>query len=101
MSIGIIYGASLGIRAEIDFNKGVFGVLAAQQKSEAALYFSLAEKNQALLKAVQAYFDLQTEQLKTTFLQALVNQADTLAQQLNLQCATNPKPCWRKVMSAI
>jgi len=77
--------AGLGIRAEIDFNKGVFGVLAAQQKSEAALYFSLAEKNQALLKAVQAYFDLQTEQLKTTFLQALVNQADTLAQQLNLQ----------------
>lgn len=77
--------AGLGIRAEIDFNKGVFGVLAAQQKSEATLYFSLAEKNQALLKAVQAYFDLQTEQLKATFLQALVNQADTLAQQLNLQ----------------
>jgi len=77
--------AGLGIRAEIDFNQGVFGVLAAQQKSEAALYFSIAEKNQALLKAVQAYFDLQTEQLKTTFLQALVNQADILTQQLNLQ----------------
>lgn len=78
-------GGPWHLSAEIDFNKGVFNVLAAGQKSEAALYFSQAEKNQALLKAVQAYFDLQTEQLKTTFLQALVNQADTLAQQLNLQ----------------
>ena len=77
--------AGLGIRAEIDFNQGVFGVLVAEQKAEAVLYFSLAEKNQALLKAVQAYFDLQAEQLKATFLQALVNQADTLAQQLKLQ----------------
>ncbi len=75
----------LGISAEIDFNQGLFGVLAAEQKSEAVLYFSQAEKNQVLLKAVYAYFDLQAEQLKYTFLQALVNQADSLAQQLNLQ----------------
>ncbi|MBS4052079.1 MAG: TolC family protein [Methylomonas sp.] len=77
--------AGLGISAEIDFNHGLFGVLAARQKTEAALQFSIAEKNQTLLKAVQAYFDLQTEQLKASFLQALVNQADTLAQQLKLQ----------------
>lgn len=77
--------AGLGISAEIDFNQGIFGVLAARQRTKAVGYFSIAEKNQVLLDAVKAYFDLQTDQLKTTFLQALVNQADTLAQQLNLQ----------------
>lgn len=77
--------AGLGISAEIDFNQGIFGVLAAAQNAEAAFHFGLAEKNQTLLKAVQAYFGLQVEQLKTTFLQALVNQADSLARQLDLQ----------------
>ena len=77
--------AGLGISLELDFNQGLFGELAARKKSEAAHYFSIAEKNQALLNAVQAYFDLQTEQLKYAFLQALVNQADNLAQQINIQ----------------
>ncbi len=77
--------SGLGIRAEIDFNQGMFGALAAQQKVEAALHYSIAEKNLALLKAVQAYFDLQADQLKITFLQALVEQADTFTRQLNLQ----------------
>ncbi|MCI0653097.1 MAG: TolC family protein, partial [Methylococcaceae bacterium] len=77
--------SGLGLRAEIDFNQGVFGALAARQRTEAASHFSLAEKNQVLLGAVQAYFDLKTEQLKTTFLHALADQADTLARQLALQ----------------
>ncbi len=77
--------AGIGISVELDFNQGVFGELAAAQKAEAAFQFSIAEKNQALLKAVQAYFDLQAEQFKATFLQALANQADKLAKQLDLQ----------------
>lgn len=77
--------AGFGVNAQLDFNQGVFGMLAARQRSEAAFHFSIAEKNQVLLDAVKAYFDLQTEQLKTTFLQALVDQSDTLARQLDLQ----------------
>lgn len=77
--------SGLGIRAEIDFNQGLFGELAARQRADAAFQFSVAEKNQALLKAVEAYFDLQAGQLKTTFLQALVEQADAFTQQVDLQ----------------
>ncbi|MGR8979852.1 MAG: hypothetical protein ACU84H_07165 [Gammaproteobacteria bacterium] len=77
--------SGLGIRAEIDFNQGVFGALAARQRADAAYQFGVAEKNQALLKAVEAYFDLQAGQLKTTFLQALVEQADAFTQQVGLQ----------------
>ncbi len=77
--------SGLGLHAEIDFNQGVFGALAARQRTEAAGYFSLAEKNQVLLRAVEAYFDLKTEQIKTSFLKALVDQAEILAGQLELQ----------------
>ncbi|MBE0434663.1 MAG: TolC family protein [Methylomicrobium sp.] len=77
--------AGIGINAQLDFNQGVFGMLAARQRSEAAFHFSIAEKNQVLLETVNTYFDLQTEQLKYTFLQALVDQSDTLARQLDLQ----------------
>jgi outer membrane protein TolC len=77
--------AGLGIAAEIDFSKGFYQSLAAKQKSQAANYFSTAEKNKAILNAVQTYFDLQTEQLKYFLLQQLVNQADTLSQQIKIK----------------
>lgn len=77
--------AGLGIAAEIDFSKGIYQSLAAKQKSQAADYFSTAEKNKAILNAVQTYFDLQAEQLKYFFLQQLVNQTDTLSQQIKIK----------------
>ncbi len=77
--------AGLGLNMEIDFNKGMYQPLAAKQKAQAAQYFSIAEKNKAILKAVQTCFDLQTEQLKYAFLQTLVNQSDTLSQQIEVQ----------------
>ncbi len=77
--------AGLGIAAEFDFSKGIYSLLAAKQKSQAANYFSSAEKNQAILNAVQTYFDLQGEQLNYFFLQSLVNQADTLSQQIKIK----------------
>ncbi len=75
----------LGIGAEIDFSKGFYSSLAAKQKAEAMQFQSTAEKNKAILQAVQAYFDLQAEQLKYFFLQQLVNQSDTLSQQIKIK----------------
>lgn len=77
--------AGLGLAAEIDFSKGFYKSLAAKQKAEAVNYESLAEKNQLILKAVETYFDLQMEQLKYLIMQQLVNQADTLTQQIKVQ----------------
>ena len=76
--------AGLGMATEIDFSKGIYQSLAARQKAQAANYFSIAEKNKAILNAVQIYFDLQTEQLKYAFLQVLAFQSDTLAQQIKI-----------------
>ncbi|NQU52452.1 MAG: TolC family protein [Bacteroidetes bacterium] len=75
----------LGVSAEIDFKNGFYRALAARQKSEAANYFTIAERNQVILKSVQTYFDLQAEQLKYSFLQTMASQADTIAQQLRVQ----------------
>lgn len=77
--------AGLGIAAEIDFSKGFYQSLAAKQNSQAQNYFSTAEKNKAILNAVQTYFDLQAEQLNYFFLQQLVNQADTISQQIKIK----------------
>jgi outer membrane protein TolC len=77
--------AGLGLGAEIDFSKGFYQLLAAKQKSQSASYFSAAEKNKAILSAVQTYFDLQAEQLKYFFIQQLVNQSDTISQQIKIK----------------
>ncbi|RTZ03306.1 TolC family protein [Flavobacterium sp. RSP49] len=77
--------AGLGISAEIDFSKGIYQTLAAKQKVQAADYFSTAEKNKAILRTIEVYFDMQNKQLKYVFLQRFVHQADTLSQQLKIQ----------------
>lgn len=75
----------LGISVEIDFKDGFYKTLAAKKKSEAASYFTIAQRNQVILESVQTYFDLQTEQLKYSFLQTMASQTDTIAQQLKVQ----------------
>lgn len=79
------FWSGLGIGAEIDFSKGFYYSLAAKQKAEAMNYQSTAKKNKMILQSVHAYFDLQTEQLKYFFLQQLVNQSDTLSQQIKIK----------------
>lgn len=59
--------AGLGIAAEIDFGKGIYQSLAARQKAGAAKFFSIAEKNKIILKAIETYFDLQSDQLEYLF----------------------------------
>lgn len=77
--------AGLGLSADVDFGKGPYLLAAARARATAAAYTSAAERNQLLLRAVQTYYDLQTEQLKADFLLALAGQADTLARQLQIQ----------------
>ncbi|MBI2968742.1 MAG: TolC family protein [Bacteroidetes bacterium] len=75
----------LGIGAEIDFSKGFYSSLAAKQKAKAMQYQSTTEKNKMILQTVQTYFDLQVEQLKYFFLQQLVNQSNTISQQIKIK----------------
>ncbi|MEB0262799.1 MULTISPECIES: TolC family protein [unclassified Mucilaginibacter] len=77
--------SAFGFSAEIDFNKGRYEYLAAKQMSVAASYASIAAHNQAILHAVQTYYDLQADQLSYLFLTRLASQADTLAGQLKIQ----------------
>jgi outer membrane protein TolC len=77
--------AGAGVAAEIDLSKGKYAVLASKQQAAAIQYQSLAEKNKAILAAVEAYFDLQAEQLQYLFLLDLVSQSDTLSQQIKIQ----------------
>ncbi|MGE0638487.1 MAG: TolC family protein [Bacteroidia bacterium] len=77
--------AGFGLSAEWDFSKGIYGTLAAKQKADAVKYQSQAERNRAILKAIEAYYDLQLEQLKYAALQSLVNQSDSLTQQIKIQ----------------
>jgi len=79
------FWSGLGIAAEIDFSRGKYLVLANKQKVQAVNYLSVAEKNKAILMAIQAYFDLQAEQLKYAFLQELLNQSDTLTAQIKVK----------------
>jgi outer membrane protein TolC len=75
----------LGVAAEIDFNRGKYRLLAAKQQAASLQYQSAAERNKAILSAVQAYFDLQVDQLKYLFLQTLADQADTLSRQIKVK----------------
>lgn len=77
--------AGLGLAMEWDFGKGIYGTLAAKQKADAIKFQSQAERNQAILKAIETYYDLQAEQFKYIALQQLVNQSDSLTQQIKIQ----------------
>ncbi len=77
--------AGLNIRAAIDFGKGIYQTLAARQNADAANFFSTAQKNKVILNAIETYFDLQSHQLEYSFLLALVNQSDSLSQQIKIQ----------------
>lgn len=75
----------LGIAAEIDFGKGFYQSLAARQKAQSVSYFSVAEKNKAVLNAIHSYYDLQAAQLKYIFLKQLAEQSDTISQQIKIK----------------
>lgn len=77
--------AGLGLFVEWDLSKGIYNTLAAEQRSESFEYKSQAQRNQQVLKAIEAYFDLQVEQMKFSAVQRVVILADSLAQQIKMQ----------------
>jgi len=77
--------AGLGLFIEWNLSKGIYNTLAAEQKAEAWKYRSQAERNQQILKAIEAYYNLQVEQMKFSAVQQLVIQSDSLAQQIKIQ----------------
>ncbi|HLF62623.1 MAG TPA: TolC family protein [Saprospiraceae bacterium] len=76
------FWTGLGVAAEIDFARGKYETLAANQRAEASRFYSDAEKNQIVLSAVHTYLELQAGQQKYLLLQDLVLRADTLSQQI-------------------
>lgn len=77
--------AGLGLQIEWDLSKGIYNTLAMKQRAESFEYKSLAQRNQQILKAIEAYFDLQVEQMKFSAVQQVVSLADSLAQQIKIQ----------------
>ena len=75
----------LGLGARLDFAKGLYQLEAAQYKSQATQYSTQAERNQQLLKMVEAYYEFTTAQLNYNAYQDLVGQSDSIIQQIQIQ----------------
>ncbi|MEX0812020.1 MAG: TolC family protein [Chitinophagales bacterium] len=77
--------AGLGLDASLDFANGIYKKKAAQLKVSAAEYRTQSERNQALLESIEAYYDFMSAQLYFQAYDQLVEQADTIAQQIGIQ----------------
>jgi outer membrane protein TolC len=79
------FWGGLGLNASWDFGEGIFRANAAELKTKAAFYQTEAEKNQALLEMVEAYYDFLAAQNYYKAYEQLASQADTIAQQIEIQ----------------
>lgn len=79
------FWGGIGVAAEWDFSKKKYDALAAKQKADGVKYQSQAEKNQSVLKAVLAFFDLVQEQFKFFSLGKMVDETEALTQQIGIQ----------------
>lgn len=77
--------SGLGVAAQWDFNKGANAEKVALQQTKAVQYLSQAERNQAILNTVKVYLDWQGEQMRYMVLRTLLQQSDTLNQQIKIQ----------------
>lgn len=77
--------AGVGLAAEWDFGEGIYKVLSAKHKAEAAVYMSQAEKNKAILDVVMAYYDLLAEQAIYNALSGQVLKSDSIVFQIAAQ----------------
>ena len=74
-----------GIVGELDFNSGIFNVMAKKQESAAVKYENQAQRNTVILDAVSDYYDLMVAQFNYAQLFNLLSQADTLTDQIKVQ----------------
>ncbi|MFQ5714103.1 MAG: TolC family protein [Candidatus Scalinduaceae bacterium] len=74
-----------GLSATLDFGDGIFKANAAKLKAKASAYQTQAEKNKALLKIIETYYDFLEVQLNYEAYEQLVAEADDLASQIAIQ----------------
>lgn len=77
--------SGLGLNANWNFADGIYKTKASKLNVQASYYETQAERNQALLAIIKAYYDLQTAQMKLVAYKNLVAQADTITQQIAIQ----------------
>jgi len=75
----------LGLNANWDFADGIYNAKSANLRSQASQYMTQAERNQQLLKMIDAYYNLMTAQLNYNAYQNLVSQSDSIVQQIQIQ----------------
>jgi outer membrane protein TolC len=75
----------LGLNANWDFADGIYNAKSANLRSQASQYMTQAERNQQLLKMIDAYYNLMTAQLNYDAYQKLVVQSDRIIQQIQIQ----------------
>jgi outer membrane protein TolC len=76
-----------GAGLELNWNPGeaVYQVLAAKQELQASKHLLQAERNGAILEAVQAFLDLENAQLRYDALNRLLDYSSRIARQLEVQ----------------
>ncbi len=75
----------LGLNVNWDFADGIYNAKSANLRNQASQYMTQAERNQQLLKMINAYYELMTAQLNYSAYQNLVSQSDSIVQQIQFQ----------------
>lgn len=77
--------AGLGLNVNWHFAEGIYKTKSAKLQVQASVYKTQAERNNALLATIKAYYDLQMAQMKLIAYKNLVEQSDTITQQIAIQ----------------
>jgi len=77
--------SGLGLNVNWDFADDIYNAKSANIRSQASHYRTQAERNQQLLKMIEAYYNLMTAQLNYNAYQNLVSQSDSIVQQIQIQ----------------
>jgi outer membrane protein TolC len=77
--------AGIGASAEWNFGEGIFQKQAAQQRAEATAHQIKAQKNQIILSAVDAYYDLLIQQVKQGVFEKMISESERMTQQIEVQ----------------
>jgi outer membrane protein TolC len=75
----------LGMDARWDFGEGIYQSKAAGLRAGAASHFTKAERNQVLLETIKTYYGFLTAQLYNEAYREMIEQADTIVAQLQIQ----------------
>ncbi len=74
-----------GIVGELDFKNGIYTVMAKKSRALGIKFESQAQRNNVILEAISDYYDLLVAQFNYTQLLDLLNQSDTLTDQIKVQ----------------